>query len=462
MKKSSDIFFNGFCDENILEQTSLNCIKDAKKNNELIGVALSGGSDSVFLLCVAIQICSAKNLVAFHFNHKVRKNAEGDESFVKNFCKKFGVKLVIGFRKKNLIKVNEANLKTLRENFLKSQAEKLGVKKILQGHIKSDVAETMLMRLMRASSLDGLCAPRPISKKGELTYLRPLLNLNKCDTQKILKEKNIDWREDESNFKNDFLRNKLRNIIIPEIVKIENSDFFNACIRSRMLLQQDADFIENIFRKSILKISKNSIELNRDFATEKSILRRAILHILSLNNLELRSNAVDEFIEDCLKSDFAKIQIASFTLQFTKATSILKLLKNTNRKILKQALKIGQNILSDGSSITVEKIKISNSEFKKIKNGEYPESNFAHIKILEELFVRAYKPKDAYAPIASNSPRLIKDMMSAKKTPILKRKSLPLVCYKNSIIWVPTLAPADDCKITQNSDALRLTYFERI
>lgn len=461
MKNLDKKFFEDFCDLKRPEASALKALQKAARDGETLAVAISGGSDSVFLLCLALQVCLPEKLVALHFNHKARVNAEIDEDFVRNFCKACNVKLLVGERKEALKKISEAELRNLREAFFEKAAKEAGARKILQGHIKSDVAETMLMRLMRGSSLDGLCAPRPISKKRGLVFIRPLLTLNKSDTQKILRAKGVEWREDESNFQCDFLRNKLRNIAIPEILKIENIDFFKACLRSRALLEEDADFIEKCLENSILEESENSIVLKPEALAQRALLRRAARRILSRGKLEPRAPALDKFLDLCAEKSDANLEAGSKVLSFSRRDARLFLSEKSAKKIELQKLFCGENTLSDGSKIIVEKIEISDAEYEKIKCGLYPESKFAHIKSTEDLYVRPREKADAYAPIGAKSPRPLKDLMSAKKTPILKRKSLPLVCSKGSIVWAPTLAPAESFKIERNCDALRLTYIER-
>lgn len=461
MRDLNQKFFEDFCDLKKLEPSALKALQETARRGETLAVALSGGSDSVFLLCLALQICPPQKLVAFHFNHKVRKNADIDEEFVREFCKECKVKLIACQRKEALKKITEAELRSLREAFFESAAREAGVKKILQGHIKSDVAESMLMRLMRGASLEGLCAPRPISKRRGLAFIRPLLTLNKSDTQKILRAKGVEWREDESNFQCDFLRNKLRNIAIPEILKIENIDFFRACLRSRALLEEDADFIEKALENSILEESESSIALKPGALGHRALLRRAAQRILSRCNLEPRAAAVDKFLDLCAEESDAKLEAGSKILRFSRGEARLFLSEKSAKKIEAQKLFCGKNRLSDGSKIIVEQIKISDSEYEKIRSGFYPEAKFAHIKSAEDLYVRPREKGDAYAPIGAKSPRPLKDLMSAKKTPILKRKSLPLVCSKGQIVWAPTLAPAESFKIERNCDAIRLTYIER-
>ena len=147
---------NFFFDQNALEQSALAEIRKQLASGKKLAVALSGGSDSVFLLYIAKLLCGSENITALHFNHKVRKNADVDEEFCKTLCKKLGVKLVVKSRQKSLKKISEESLRKLRGDFFEKECKKLKIDAILQGHIKTDVAETMLMRLMRGSALEGL------------------------------------------------------------------------------------------------------------------------------------------------------------------------------------------------------------------------------------------------------------------------------------------------------------------
>ena len=444
-------------DETRLEQSALALMRAAANAGERLAVALSGGSDSVFLLHCAVQICGNQNLVALHFNHKVRKNADADADFCKSLCKKLGVKLVAKSRKENLKKISEDSLREIRQKFFEKECSRLKIGAILQGHIKTDISETMLMRLMRGASADGLCAPRPVSEANGLVKIRPLLTLAKPETQKILKNFGIEWREDESNFENKFLRNKLRNEILPELER--QFDFSSSAARTRMLLEEDCRLISQIFKNSA-KISGNKILLQGQYAHCPAVLRRAAQLLLAQKNIKLRAGAVDEFVSACAQGKSAHTSLKCGFLIFDAPENSMEIFRAKNYPRKKTPLKFGKNILPDGSTLELEKVQVSKDLFEKIRAGEFSEAKFAFIMPQKEgLFARGILPADAYAPIGAKSARLVKDMMSAKKTHILKRKAFPLVCLNTGeALWAPTLAPAEFCKLNKACRAFRLTY----
>ncbi len=445
-------------DLNALEQTSLAQIHKDLKQGAKFAVALSGGSDSVFLLYIAHLICSSANLVALHYNHKVRKNADIDEKFCKALCKSLGVKIVVKTRTQNLKKISEESLRNLRYKFFESECKKLKIDTILQGHIKTDIAETMLMRLMRGAGLEGLCAPRAIAFSNSLTKIRPLLTLTKVEIQTALKKFGIAWREDESNFTNIFLRNKIRNEILPLIENLSDIDFSSSTLRTHNLLEEDAKFVEEIFLKET-KFTNGKIKLSKLASNSTALLRRAVQKILAKNNQRLRASAVDLFLENCKKGS-AKTSLKSGFLFFNAKERTLEILQKENFKSWAMPLSLGENILPDGSMLILEEVKITKSLFEKIKSGEFDEAKFAFIAPeFCEICARNLSSKDAYAPIASAKVRLVKDMMSAKKVPILKRKGFPLVYLRSGeAIWSPSLAIADFCKLNKIGFAFRLTY----
>ena len=453
MKNKKSFWF----DETRLEQSALAQMRAAAEAGGRLAVALSGGSDSVFLLHCAVQICGKENLAALHFNHKVRKNAGADEEFCKKLCKKLGVKLVAKSRKESLKKISEESLRQIRQKFFEQECKRLKIGAILQGHIKTDISETMLMRIMRGASADGLCAPRPVSAANGLVKIRPLLTLTKPETQKILKHFGISWREDESNFENKFLRNKLRNEFLPELEK--QFDFSSSAARTRMLLEEDCALLSEILKQSA-EIRGGKILLKGQYAQSPAILRRAAQLLLAQKNIKLRAGAVDEFVGACAQGKSAHTSLKGGFLIFDARENSMEIFRAKNYPRKKTALKFGKNILPDGSTLALEEVHVSKADFEKIRAGGYSEAEFAFILPQKEgLFAREIRPSDAYAPIGAKSARLVKDMMGAKKTHILKRKSFPLVCLKTGeALWAPTLAPAEFCKLKKACRAFRLTY----
>ncbi len=453
--------FFKYIDANVFDQ-----IKAQISAGQKLGIACSGGCDSVFLLLLAKELCGAENLIALHYNHAVREASKEDEVFVKELCKKLKIKCVAKKRESKLEKISEENLRNLRLNFFRNACKKEKIKVLLQGHIKDDVAETLLMRLMSGASLDGLCAPKPVSSLSlaegkKLVLLRPLLHIEKAEIIKKLTSLKQAWREDESNAQNYFLRNKIRNIILPELKKLDSKNVLESFTRSRKLLEEDANLIDANFALHIKQID-NKFLLD-DFAlSQTALIRRAAQKLLVLQGLAMRSKAADDFVLQCAQKTSAKISFQTGDLIFNKKTKSIFFQKKQKEISYKIQLTLGENIVPNGNKIIVEKIEVDKALFGKICAGKFDEKMCVHISANPQtLIARTALSADAYRPMGAKSERKLSAMLSAKKVEKSLRKILPLICdASGKLVWMPSLAPAEDFKIKKLSDAIRLTYFD--
>lgn len=189
-------------------------------------LAISGGPDSVALLRILLQLglddASPENLVLVHCNYRMRGvESDADEAFVRQLADTHKLKCLI-WRAESLSKPGgagwEAYLRDLRYEFFKQVARDTGARYLTLAHTASDQAETVLLRLLRGSSLAGLRGipfQRPLSE--ETTIVRPLLHASRQEVREYLSRLNQPFRLDSSNESNHFLRNRIRNHLLPLI-----------------------------------------------------------------------------------------------------------------------------------------------------------------------------------------------------------------------------------------------------
>lgn len=446
-----------------------------------IGIACSGGADSVYLLYCIADIFSDRlsDVFVLHYNHKVRVDSDEDEQYVAQLCEKLNLNFVRGEPEVLPTLPTEDSLRKLRLDFFVNQARQLGLSAIAQGHHCGDVLESILMRLARGSSCDGLCAPRPVSYFKGTTFLRPILNLKKDEIVSSLVSSKIVWHEDSTNAGEDYFRNRIRNKVIPIFMESANADVYKSALRSRTLIEEDVSALADIFEREYLKLN----ELSRDKTTSllsdllvscNAFARRSVQRFLAENNIEFRANAVDDFVEKIVAGKSFKSS-AGQSQDGQKAfvcfdSEKLRLFLESPKQIMQYSvpLKIGKNLLPDGSSIGVAKISLTKIRRESIKNGENDDSTTAYLDLdcignLENgvLVARTKQNGDKYAPLGSKTPKKIKEIYNAKKVPQMKRNVFPLVCNKKGeILWSPMLPPADKYKIRNAGSALELTFSE--
>ena len=427
------------------------------------GVACSGGGDSVFLLLLALEIFPPAGLCVFHYNHAVRENAKLDEAFVRDLCRRLSVECVSETRAGALKKISEESLREARLEFFGRACASKGVGVLLQGHIKDDIAESVLMRLMRGSSADGLCAPRPVSLNLGLTLMRPLLGISKAEIQTALKKIGQPWREDESNAGNGFLRNAFRNSVIPRMESLGGRSFKDGAARSRMLLEEDARLVGEVLAAHCRRVSKTRFALDAFASASPALIRRCAQALLAENSLSLRPAGLDAFVAAAASGQSPEIALkggASLSYSQTgRAISISKPLKPAEFCV---DLKPGRNELPCGGAIVLEEVEADGALFDLFKSKKVDESTTAYLGVGPGgLIARTMRPGDKYAPHGASSPRPVSSMLSAKKTSAAKRNRLPLVCMKGGEpLWAPTLAPSGSRKVCGGGVAIRLTYLE--
>lgn len=183
-------------------------------------VGLSGGPDSVFLLHVLHQLQSTKNItiIAAHLDHQWRPDSERDILFCQQLCNKLGIPFVhqklsaLGFTKK-YGGSQEEYARHARRFFFESVAQQYHAPLIALAHHHDDQQETFFIRLLRGSSLTGLTAMQP--QHG--LYIRPLLPVSKKEILDYLQAHTISYLTDPTNISDDFLRNRIRNTVIPAL-----------------------------------------------------------------------------------------------------------------------------------------------------------------------------------------------------------------------------------------------------
>jgi tRNA(Ile)-lysidine synthase len=193
------------------------------REGDRVGVAVSGGADSVALLL--LLVAGKKNLgitlSVLHFNHKLRgRAADGDEKFVAALAHRFklpfysataSVKAIAKNDKANL----EATARRLRYAFLAQCASEHHLDKIAVAHTADDQGETVLAHILRGSGLAGLGGIHPRVDK----VVRPLLSVSRVDLRLYLKAHKQTWREDATNRDTTKTRARIRKKLIPLLKK---------------------------------------------------------------------------------------------------------------------------------------------------------------------------------------------------------------------------------------------------
>lgn len=236
--------------------------------NDIYIIGVSTGVDSMVLLDLALK--SNLNIVVCHVNHNKREASIIEEKFITDYCNKNDIKLEIlqyHYNKNNF----QQDARTSRYNFFYNVATKYNATKILTAHHSYDNVETILINILRGSNLKGYSGISN-TQINHVSIERPLINFSKNEIYEYAKNNTITFFEDESNTNDSFLRNNIRNNILPSLESI-NKNFDNKFLQYSNLLNETFDFIRNT-SLSFIKNNKVNIKEYNDLhiSVKKDIL----------------------------------------------------------------------------------------------------------------------------------------------------------------------------------------------
>ncbi len=220
-----------------------------------ITAALSGGADSVSLLCALTELAPIMGFTvcAAHLHHGIRgESADRDAEFCRKLCDRLGVTLYTKYADIPAIASREKISEELagrraRYAFFDELAKKHGFIKTATAHNLNDNAETVLMHLMRGSGIKGLCGIAP--SRGNV--IRPLLCMTRTEIEEFCFSRGLDYVTDETNLETVYTRNKVRLELLPMIERKFNPAFVERTGANSAVIRAEDEYLdicaENIF-----------------------------------------------------------------------------------------------------------------------------------------------------------------------------------------------------------------------
>lgn len=243
----------------------------------------------------------------------IRENAKIDEEYVKNYCEKYDIEIFIKHAEvEKIASDNKQGLeetgRKIRYDFFEEVLEKTGSNKIAIAHNSNDNAETVIMNLLRGSGVSGL---RGIEPNRDNKYIRPLIKCAREEIEEYCKLNNLEPRIDETNFENEYTRNKIRNICIPYIKKEFNPNIINTLNRLSDTVREEDEYIQNMIKEAFENLLEakddNQIVLNlkKYLALEKVIKKRIIIYAINMllgSSKDLQKINIEDIVEMCEKN----------------------------------------------------------------------------------------------------------------------------------------------------------------
>lgn len=291
-------------------------------DGQILCLGVSGGADSICLLTAIANALDEKKvkqpIYVFTVDHKIRSKEEsgGDCDFVKNYCDSLNQKLhyvkiiceVCELKKGQVLHEAEIRNRGIEEaaRYLRYKVFENKILLLLNSsenkkafialaHNENDQVETLIMRFLSGSdsgARGGIQVKRTVLLENdkEINYVRPLLKVSRKEIEEYLTQQNILWRTDATNSNNDYLRNKIRNSIIPVLDKnvpgwktgvlsgSEKANFENS------FLEKSIEGIEWQTENGCLFMNQKDFEC-LDFVQKERLVYRAINQVCDVNRM---------------------------------------------------------------------------------------------------------------------------------------------------------------------------------
>lgn len=444
-------------------------------NGGMVGVACSGGIDSLALLYALHHAYPSHRhqLCVLHFDHNTRNGESAkDAEFVVQTAAQLGLNCHCG-KRDTANEATEAELREGRLNFFHNTLTHLNSQTLVTGHHAEDVAETLLMRILRGSGIEGLAAPRPVQIHGSFVHLRPLLNVRKAELRTALETAGIAWREDTSNTKATYLRNRIRHQILPALNGLGEHDFIQGANRSRARIEECDAAIDWSAAQLLNRMDTQAgLPASLLSGVPQGIVRRVLEHWLTAQGIRACFEA--SAFDTCLKAFIAGTQFAhpfapDQRLDFDgQVLTQVKIPQSVTLEVMHTPLPLvleGAVHFPQGTWLTLTHTLLDTATRDAILTGHYSESEDAWLCPhalggLECLYIRHWLAGDRYHPLGTQGRKKLQDCFIDKKIPLIQRRQLPVILNGQSdILWVPGLPPANPYSLnTYSTHALRLTY----
>ena len=450
--------------------------------NDRVLIGVSGGPDSVTLLNVLLSFKKRYSLSFFiaHLNHMLRgKESDEDVNFVKNLAQKLDLPCEV--KSCNLTKISRKEHLTLEEaarkyryKFYLESAKKFRANKIALGHNADDQVETVLMRFLRGSGLEGLMGVPPVRGK----IIRPLIECSRAEVEEYCKENKIEYRVDSSNKEVVYFRNKIRLELLPLLSKGYNKNIKDTMLRLRSIISEVSEYLhqetELLFKEVARRESPETVIIDlKKFTSLPLALKRRIIRksievvkgnlysisfkhnneILKLTKYQLGEKEI--YLPDNLmvKKIYNKLIIYKKEISKEQTEEMpthweYDILIPGETEIRSLGIKFEIKILDSAD------IKSSLYLAGKKSKGEFLEF-IDYNKVKLPLKLRNRRSGDRFYPLKMKGLKKVKDFFIDNKIPKSYRNLIPiLVDSEDKIIWIMGMRLDDRIKI--NSDTKKV------
>ncbi|HEV8042247.1 MAG TPA: tRNA lysidine(34) synthetase TilS [Bryobacteraceae bacterium] len=410
-----------------------------------VGVAVSGGADSVFLLNALRELAPQWDLQlsVIHIEHGMRGAASiKDADFVKDLAHRFALPFHLHSANVPAIRDNqEQAARRVRHSFFDELITSGVVNRVATGHTRSDQAETVLYRILRGAGLAGLAGILPVTNEG---LVRPLLELDRPEIEAWLRERNIPWREDVSNENRVYARNRLRHEILPRLRELFNPNLDETLSNMATVARDEELYWESTLPRHQPPVpSPQTLEAPQLASAPPAVARRLIRGAIQAAKGDLRQ--IDyphvERILEMARSEDGHDRVQLPGVEVVRSFEWLRFAANGSVEGPDFEFAIhppgSVELPGDRGRITlqvIEKAGIAQPCVTVVNELDW-QRFIPRDGALPSLELRNWRPGDQYRPAGQSKHQKLKFLFQEARIPLWERGDWPIITYNGTIVW---------------------------
>ncbi len=420
------------------------------KPDDRVIVGLSGGMDSMTLIDVLLSL--GYNCMAVHCNFHLRgEESERDAAFVEQWCESAKVGLVsvdfdtYRYAAEHKISIEMA-ARELRYKWFEDIRKEHHADAIAVAHHRDDLAETVLLNLIRGTGIRGLSG---ISPKNN-SIVRPLLGVSRDEIEAYVEERKLPFIFDSSNSDDVFVRNFLRLNVIPLLEKI-NPSVKNSIYRTAQHVGEARkiyDFYVENQKKAIF--TDNRIDIDK----LKTTLSPATMLFEILSPFGFNASVIEDICQ-CLDSIPGKVFYSNdYRLIKDRKDLILDKISDENLSQREYAIdKVSQEI-TDPIRLKISFLS-GNITINKDARFLYADAD----KLFFPLTLRKWQPGDWFIPFGMKGRKKLSDFFTDRKFSLPDKENAWVLTSDEDIVWVVGERSDERFKITESTENVLVMEF---
>lgn len=430
-----------------------------------VGVAVSGGADSVALLHVLLELRARWDLrlSVLHVNHHLRgEESEGDARFVRELAQSLGLEFrchdadvpgIIHAEGGNL----EQTARRIRQEFFVGLIRGGELDRIAVGHTRSDQAETVLFRILRGAGTAGLAGIRPVTAEG---LVRPLIDVSRAEVLKYLRARQLPWREDSSNQNRRFARNRIRHDLLPALEREWNPALTQVLAGMAEVARGEEDY----WQQAVSAAARGHL-----IARPPEVIFQA--EWLAGLHPALARRVVRAAIEQA-RGDLRRIDMLHVerVLALARGAGIARRFEIPGLEAWRSCgwirlappeygcldydieVRVPGRVHPPGSGIELELELLQPGCDYGYNEKESEQLDWGRVG--GALRLRNWRPGDQYRPLGRANRVKVNTLLQHARIPLWKRRSWPVLTREGAIIWVAQFGPAAEFAATPDSTTI--------